>query len=194
VSSAAATSGPADATGAGRGSFTVRRCGPSESNRLSSLASRLFVQAYGPTHPEPTLSVYLAESFAPERLAAELSDTAVSVFVAEDSAGDPIGYAWLRDWPAAPPAEAPSGRGAEIVRFYVDDRWHGRGVALALVAACDGEAASRGADVLWLSVWQEAARPIAFYAKAGFTIVGTSIFRFGERIDNDYVMARAVGR
>jgi hypothetical protein len=39
-------------------------------------------------------------------------------------------------------------------------------------------------------VWQEAARPIAFYRHAGFEVVGTTTFSFGDRLDDDFVMAR----
>ena len=169
--------------------FTIRACGPDEADRLAATAARLFTQAYGPTHPEPELGAYLAREFAPARLAAELADPGRRALVAE-SAGSWIGYAYLREsaevWPSGVPGERP----VEIVRFYVDARWHGRGVAAALMTACESEARRRGADALWLAVWQEAARPIAFYRRAGFEVVGTATFAFGDRLDDDFVMAR----
>lgn len=170
--------------------FTIRPCHPSEAAQLSRLAARLFQEAYGPTHPEPTLSTYLAESFAPERLGAELSSPGVRVILAEDAAGRPIGYAHLRETEQPAPAGVPGERPVEIVRFYVDSAWHGRGVAQALMDACVAEGARRGAGVLWLSAWQQAARALAFYRRAGFAVVGTTTFRFGERIDDDFLMAR----
>jgi ribosomal protein S18 acetylase RimI-like enzyme len=170
--------------------FTIRPCGPSEAPQLSELAARLFEEAYGPTHPEPTLSVYLAESFAPERLRAELTSPGARVLLVEDAAGLPIGYAYLRETEQPATAGVPGERPVEIVRFYVDSAWHGRGVAQALMTGCVAEAARRGADVLWLSAWQQAARALAFYRRAGFAVVGTATFRFGERIDDDFLMAR----
>ena len=168
--------------------FTIRECAASEAGALATLATRLFAQAYAPTHPEPELSTYLAREFAPARLAAELADPGVRAFLAEDATQRSIGYAYLRE--AAAPPGMPGRRAAEVVRFYVDAEWHGRGVAAALMAACEAEARRRGADVLWLAVWQQAARPIAFYRRAGFEVVGTTKFRFGDRLDDDYVMAR----
>lgn len=175
---------------AAEGPFTIRACKPPEAQRLSRLASRLFAQAYGATHPEPALGAYLAAAFAPERLRAELAAPDVRVLVAEDASGQPIAYAYLRESAGSVPAGVPGRRPAEVARFYVDAEWHGRGVAHALMAACETEALRRGADALWLAVWQEAARPIAFYRRAGFGVVGTAKFRFGERLDDDYVMAR----
>jgi tRNA (guanine37-N1)-methyltransferase len=60
------------------------------------------------------------------------------------------------------------------------------------MAACAAEARRRGADALWLAVWQQAARPLAFYRRQGFAIVGTTTFAFGDRVDADYVMARSL--
>jgi GNAT superfamily N-acetyltransferase len=171
------------------GAFTVRACGPDEAGRLAATAAHLFTQAYGPTHPEPELSAYLARAFAPARWAAELADPRRYALVAE-SGGRWIGYAYLcesvEEWPGGVPGQRP----VEIVRFYVEAGWHGRGVAGALMAACEDEARRRGADALWLAVWQEAPRPIAFYRRAGFEIVGTATFTFGDRLDDDFVMAR----
>lgn len=173
------------------GEFTVRACGPADAALLAALGARLFAQAYGPTHPEPELSRYLARTFARERLAEWVRAPGGAVFLAEDPAGRPIGYAALRVPPdGRAPQGVPGDRPLEITRFYVDAGWHGRGVAGALMAACADEARRRGADALWLDVWQEAARPIAFYRRSGFDVVGTTTFEFGERRDTDFVMAR----
>jgi ribosomal protein S18 acetylase RimI-like enzyme len=171
--------------------ITIRAGGPGEAARLTGIGARLFTQAYGPSHPEPELGACLAREFTPARLAAELAEPARCALVVE-SDGEWIGYAYLREsaegWPDAVPGQRP----VEIVRFYVDAGWHGRGVAAALMAACEDEARRRGADVLWLSVWQEAPRPLAFYRRAGFEVVGTATFAFGDRLDEDFLMARRV--
>jgi ribosomal protein S18 acetylase RimI-like enzyme len=60
------------------------------------------------------------------------------------------------------------------------------------MAVCIAEAERRNADTLWLAVWQEAARPIEFYSKAGFRVVGTTTFEFGDHVDADFIMARPV--
>jgi ribosomal protein S18 acetylase RimI-like enzyme len=172
--------------------FHIRPAAVGEATPLAALGARLFTQAYGPTHPEPTLGVYLARAFAPERLAAELARDDVRLFVAEDGVGEAIGYAYLRESPAAP-AGVQGARPFEVVRFYVEAAWHGRGVAHALMHACVREATERGGDVLWLAVWKQAARPLAFYRRLGFTVVGTTIFEFGDRVDDDHVMARPLG-
>lgn len=170
--------------------FSIRRCLPEEGAALASLAARLFVQAYGPTHPEPELSRYLSRTFNPERLASELSRNGVSVFLAGNTAHELVGYAYLRDSQSNSPPSVRGKNPFEILRFYVDEAWHGRGVASALMEECERTARQSGADVLWVQVWSAAPRPLAFYKKSGFGIVGTTEFQFGERIDTDYLMSR----
>jgi diamine N-acetyltransferase len=177
--------------------WSIRIARSTDAARLSPLAATLFRQGYGPTHPEPTMSRYVADAFAPARMAAILADPAANVLLVERGADDGIGYAQVRvGMPEAATTHLtdalPGRRGLEIVRFYVDAAWHGRGIAQALMRACDDVALQRGCDVIWLQAWQLAVRPLAFYRKAGFTIHGTAIFRFGERDDEDYILARRV--
>lgn len=157
------------------------------------MATRLFVQAYGATHPEPELSRYLARSFSSEFFAEQIAGPDSAVLLALTESGASCAYAHLRLTTGPLPADVQSDRAVEIVRFYVDSVWHGRGIAQKLMAACERLAKEWGADLLWLGVWQLAARPIAFYRRAGFEIVGTTTFLFGERRDADFVMARPLG-
>lgn len=167
---------------------TIRRAGRADAAALAALAARLFAETYGPTHPEPELGRYLAGSFSADALRAVLADPAACVLLVESGAAA-IGYAQLRAQSPAPAPGVVGQRPLEIARFYVDARWHGRGVAGALMAAVRADARDRGADVVWLAVWQEAARPQAFYRREGFGVVGTTTFDFGDRRDDDFVMA-----
>ena len=62
------------------------------------------------------------------------------------------------------------------------------------MSACIAEARSRGAEALWLLVYQANARAIAFYEKSGFQKAGTAQFRLGKRVDDDWLMVRALAR
>jgi GNAT superfamily N-acetyltransferase len=77
-----------------------------------------------------------------------------------------------------------------VKRFYLDQTWHGRGIARALMKDCLELAAAGGAEVLWLQVWQEASWAVRFYQRAGFTIVGETPFPWGTRVETDWLMAR----
>ena len=55
------------------------------------------------------------------------------------------------------------------------------------------EARGGGYDVIWLGVWQENPRAVAFYERWGFQKVGTHVFRLGDDPQTDWIMQRGVG-
>lgn len=83
----------------------------------------------------------------------------------------------------------PIGRGRGR-RLYVDRRWHGGGTAHALLDRAIAIAMQRGAQTLYLSVWQHNHRAIAFYVKHGFVRVGAAEFQLGADVQLDPVMQR----
>jgi ribosomal protein S18 acetylase RimI-like enzyme len=153
------------------------------------LAARLFTETYGPTHPEPELSRYLARSFSVEGVREALSKADVSMFVVEDAAGVPVAYAYVRATPE-PPAGVVGLRPFEIVRFYVDSACQGQGVGASLMNACLSDAKEHGADVIWLQVWKEAPWAVGFYRRMGFSAVGSAPFYFGDQVGDDHIMSR----
>jgi ribosomal protein S18 acetylase RimI-like enzyme len=172
--------------------ISIRRCSTADAEPVAALASRLFVESYGPTHPEPELSRYLARSFAVPVIRDFIEEQGATILVAEEGHGEPVGYAHIRPAPQ-PPAGVPGDRVLEIARFYIDGSRQGRGIGAALMEECFADARSRGADVLWLQVWKEAPWAIGFYKRMGFTVVGSTEFHFGEQqIGQDHVMARKV--
>jgi ribosomal protein S18 acetylase RimI-like enzyme len=176
------------------GGVSIRRCTAAHAPELAALGARLFTQAYGDTHPEPELTPYLTREFDVAALASELRSPAVTALILRDERDAAIGYVLMREAPPPAGARIAPARAVEIVRFYVEDAWHGRGVARAMMEECFAEGARRGATVIWLAAWQRAPRALAFYAKCGFEVVGTAVFHFGDRLDDDFVMARVLPR
>jgi ribosomal protein S18 acetylase RimI-like enzyme len=179
--------------GAETEALVIRRCRTEDARAVATLGARLFVQAYGATHPEPELSRYLAHTYSVETIAAAIDGEGSSVLLVEDRVGVPIGYAHI-----SVSGELPAGvtgrKGFEIVRFYVDKAAQGRGVGATLMEQCCDLATSAGGDVVWLQVWSQAPWAVRFYERVGFAIVGKRPFYFGERVDEDHVMARAISR
>jgi ribosomal protein S18 acetylase RimI-like enzyme len=171
--------------------FSIRRCTIADAAMTASLGARLFTETYGPTHPEPELSRYLARSFSVEGVREAIADSDVTMLLVEDSLGAPVAYAYLKASPQ-PPAGVSGNRAFEIVRFYVDGTCQGRGVGAALMDACFADAKERGSDVVWLQVWKEAPWAVGFYRRMGFSVVGSAPFYFGEQIGDDHIMSRSL--
>ena len=176
------------ATQTSRGA-SIRRCTTADAEAMAALAARLFAETYGPTHPEPELSRYLARAFAIDDVRAAIADSDVTMFVAEDAGQRAVGYAYLRA-SREPPSGVRGKRAFEIVRFYVDTAYQGRGIGAALMEECFDDARRRDADVIWLQVWKEAPWAVRFYARMGFKAVGSAPFYFGDQIGDDHIMAK----
>lgn len=166
----------------------VRALGPDEAAALSAFAERLFRETYSGDYAASDIDDYVAHSFGAERQAAELTEPGGCVLVVEDAHDGLLGFAHVRE--SAPPPALAGRFVVEIARFYVDRRWHGLGIARLLMAACVAEARSRSAEALWLLVYQDNGRAVAFYEKSGFERAGTQPFRLGSRVDQDWVMVR----
>ena len=135
------------------------------------------------------MSLYLATTYGPALQSAEIRSDRIVTLLAEAEVGL-AGYAQLREGPA--PGGVGGARSIELWRFYVERTWQGRGVAQALMAATIEAAVARGADTIWLCVWERNHRAQAFYRKAGFEDRGEKEFILGKDRQTDRVMARAV--
>lgn len=168
----------------------VRALSVHDATPYSAFAERLFRETYTDGYDPSDINEYVEQAFSPQHQTAELTEPGGRVLVMEDEQNGLLGFAHLRQT-LAPPAL--DGRFAlEISRFYVDRPWHGRGIARVLMSACIAEARSRGADALWLLVYQDNPRAVAFYEKSGFKKAGTQPFRLGRRVDQDWLMVRFV--
>lgn len=182
----------------------VRPATLADAPRLSQLAARTFRETFADENTPEDIARYLAEAFTAERQAAELSDPAGTVLLAErrDAPGDTadtermgdtelVGYAHLVAGPAPAAVQGPAP--VELKRLYVARAWHGQGVAQALMDATLDAARARGARTLWLGVWERNPRAAAFYAKYGFARVGEHTFVLGADAQTDWVLARPLG-
>lgn len=167
----------------------LRRASAADSQLLAELGAETFSDAFARSNDPQDMNLYLEGAFSPEIQAAELADPASTFLIAEID-GEPVGYARLLTGEA--PA-AISGRSQiEIVRLYARTQWVGRGVGPVLMEACLQVAKNLGCDTIWLDVWQENGRAIAFYRKWGFRRVGSQKFQLGYDLQDDLLMERAV--
>jgi ribosomal protein S18 acetylase RimI-like enzyme len=179
----------------------VRPATVADAPRLSQLGATTFRETFAAENTPEDMAHYLAESFTPERQAAEITDPAGAVLLAErrgtrgdaDDAEDAelVGYAHLVSGPAPAAVQGPAP--LELKRLYVARAWHGRGVAQALMDAALDVARTRGAQTVWLGVWERNPRAVAFYAKYGFARVGEHSFVLGADRQTDWVLARPLG-
>ena len=168
---------------------TIRLANLADCQLLADLGARTFAETFAVDNTPEDMSAYLAASFSPEQLAAELNDS-LCTFLIADVQGIAAGYAMLR---AGEAASGISGeKPIEIVRFYVSREWHGLGIGEGLMRGCIDQVRQRDYQTLWLGVWEHNARARAFYRKWKFQDVGTHVFQLGADLQNDILMQRGV--
>ena len=161
---------------------------------VSRLAASTFRETFEADNTLQDIAQYLGEAFTPARQAAEIADPAGAVLLAEHvSDSGPValvGYAHVVSGDPPEPVRGPAP--IELKRLYVGREWHGRRVAQALMNAALDVARARGAQTIWLGVWERNARAVAFYTKFGFARVGEHTFLLGSDPQTDWLLARPV--
>lgn len=171
----------------GMSTEAIRHAGPDDAAALAALGARTFQDTYAAFNTRENMAAHLAATFTRERQQEEIETPHTLILVAERD-HELIAYAHVvRD---IVPPQVGDGHALEIKRFYVDRAWHGCGVAQRLMTETIAAAAVRGAATVWLTVWTQNPRAIAFYRKVGFRDVGEYPFRLGNEVQTDILMVR----
>jgi ribosomal protein S18 acetylase RimI-like enzyme len=174
--------------------ITVRRAEATDAAGLAALAEVTFPLACPPGSAPEDIADFIATHLSAGRFADYLVDAHRRIVVAQGDDGL-CGYTMLISGEPSDADVASSLRirpTIELSKVYVLAGSHGRGVSAALIDATLAAAADTGAEGIWLGVNEQNARAVRFYEKSGFAIVGNKTFKLGSRLENDFVMERAL--
>jgi ribosomal protein S18 acetylase RimI-like enzyme len=170
--------------------YTIRLATSADVPALAALAEATFVDTFGPDgfdvgYPEADLSHFLAESYAPERVAMWLEEPASQLLVAENEAGRLVAYAHSGA-NTLPYDKAGPGDG-ELKRIYLRRDAQGTGLGRALFErALDW----LGDRPVLIGVWSENLKAQRFYAHYGFERVADYTFMVGQTADAEFILRR----
>lgn len=165
----------------------IRTAATTEAALLSRFMARIFLEAFGQAGERERMLAHLRSQFSAAAQSAELAAPDWITLVV-GNAGDYAGVAQLA-LTALPPPELAARRPAELHRFQIDRSHQGSELAAELMRETKRHAAGRGADVLWLAVWQQSARAIRFFRRQGFAVVGSQDLPIGGEHRAAWVMA-----
>lgn len=169
-------------------SVAYRTAGAADRPALADMGRRCFIETFGAHFPPDDLAIHLERKFGAAALPAEFGDPGLNIRLAEEG-GEIAAYVKLA--PVTLPVPHEPGA-LEIRQLYVLEPWQGAGVAAALMAWAVETARAVEAPAIYLSVWEQGARAIAFYRRQGFEIVGAAPFVLGTRSYQDPVMRLAL--
>lgn len=162
----------------------IRAATPDDAATLAAISLKTFVDTFAPHNTAADMDSYTSVAFGESQQRRELETDGVITLLGEEN-GEAIAYAQLRHTPGAPHGDV------EIIRFYVDQPHHGRGLAQMLMDAVYAQARKFGPRI-WLGVWEHNLRAIAFYRKCGFVQCGSHPFILGTDLQTDWDMNRTL--
>ena len=165
--------------------ITYRDASPVDAATLDRIFDTSFCDTFAHLYRSEDLEAFLS-SFGVEDWEAQLRDPSYASRIA-DVDGQPVGYAKLG--PLKLPVE--TDRPAILLdQVYILKQHHGVGIAHALMDWALEEAARRGAEEMYLTVYVDNHRARRFYDRYGFEPVGRYAFMVGNHADEDVIMRK----
>jgi len=168
----------------------LRAATSADADTLARLAERTFRETFAAENSPADIDHHCATNFGEDIQLQEVRDPNY-VTIVVDHDGELVAFAQVRLH--SPKRIVRAEHPAELHRLYVLANWHGQGIAHEIMSAVLAAPALKGADALWLSVWEHNPRAIAFYRKYGFNVVGDHVFQVGADPQRDLVMAVEIG-
>ncbi len=136
---------------------------------LSELGARTFVESHGHSASADDIRGYVERKFSPEALFLELQDPNHYFFILYHQ-GQAVGY--IKCILNCPHEELPVDALTKLERLYLLQEFHGTGAGQRMLDYAIHFAQQCGQKGMWLYVWTENHRAIAFYEKNGFIRAG----------------------
>lgn len=170
--------------------FQLRTARDVDAAALAALSERTFRETFSADNAAEDIELYVRETFAAEKQHEEILDPSCRIVIAWHE-GEAIGFHHLLAGPPEPSVTGPAP--IELLRLYVCSKWHGQGVAPALMEHAISSSRAEGFLTLWLGVWERNLRARAFYRKWSFEEVGEHVFMLGRDRQRDLIFTRSLG-
>jgi diamine N-acetyltransferase len=152
---------------------------------LIKLGKTTFLETFAAQNSKENMDAYLSEGFAFKKVKSELRDTNSQFYFAVFENKE-IGYLKLNF--AKAQTELQDSTAMEVERIYVLNEFQGKGIGKLLYNKAIEEAKPRHANYIWLGVWEENHKALAFYEKLGFKPFDKHIFKLGNDPQTDIMM------
>ncbi len=153
--------------------------------QLQKISCVTFAQTFEEHNSAEDMEAYLSTSYATEKLIAELNNANSEFYFALDDA-IVVGYLKVNTGDAQ--TENKDSSAFEIERIYVDSAYLGKKIGQLLFEKATELAKAKNKPYIWLGVWEENHRALAFYQKNGFVPFDKHIFKLGNDEQTDILM------
>lgn len=147
-----------------------------------------FLEDFAVPYPPDDLARFIAKTYTPECVAAELADPAHATWVCEAADGTLLAYAHAGPCKLPHPDVTPAS--GELYQLYARRAAQGLGLGRQLLRASLDWLEKTYPGPLWIGVWSLNHRAQAIYGAAGFRKVGDYHFMVGDHRDEEYIFRR----
>ena len=152
---------------------------------LLHISIKTFFDTFSHLNSEANMQAYLNSNLTEQKLTNELN-----------TPGSEFYFAWVDDKLAGylkintglAQTELREDSGMEIERIYVLQEYQGKKVGQFLLDNSINLAKEKHKSYLWLGVWEDNSKAIAFYKKNGFVSFDSHTFKLGDEIQTDIMM------
>lgn len=165
--------------------ITIYKVSLQDVEALQAIGRVTFSQTFSEHNNAEDMGAYLKTSYAIEKLTAEINNPESEFYFAKENENI-IGYLKINTGKAQ--TEIKNLDAFEIERIYVDQAYLGKKIGQILFQKALQLAKQKKAAYVWLGVWEENHRAIAFYKKNGFVPFDKHIFKLGNDEQTDIMM------
>jgi diamine N-acetyltransferase len=166
----------------------VRAAVVADAERFALLGRATFLETYANLLPVADILAHADHQHAARVYAAWLADPKCQLWLAEHlPGGAPVGYV-VQTTPDLSTIDLQP-NDIELRRIYLLHKFQGSGVGAQLLEAAKSGARAKGAKRILLGVYSRNDRALGFYARSGFSQIGTRQFQVGASVYFDYILA-----
>lgn len=166
-------------------SIEIKKASISDIDILQKIGKQTFIETFAAVNTPENMDNYLEESFNTNQLTTELNNPDSQFYLAILE-NEVIGYLKINFGKAQ--TESINDNALEIHRIYVLQQFHGKKIGQLFVDKVLEIVNEYPAEYIWLGVWEENHRAIAFYTKNGFAEFDKHIFTLGDDVQTDLLM------
>jgi len=169
--------------------ITIRPARPGDAEDLARIGRDTFVETFAHLYPPEDLETFLVQAYdvSKTRTALEDPDQASWLVEADDQL---IGYASVG--PCGLPHPDVTDGSWEVKRIYFLKPWQGAGLGGRLFDQAVSWILARRPKDIWIGVWSENFGAQKFYARRGYTHVGTYGFKVGRVVDHEFILRQTI--
>lgn len=162
----------------------LKDAGIEQAAMIANISRTTFEETFGPHNTVEDMQLFLQEQFTIDKLIKEVGISGHRHVIAyfDDI---PAGYLFIKYHSHVLLQNEPA---LEISRIYCLQKFQGEGVGKSLMQEALMDAYKKKLTWVWLGVWEENTKALAFYQSFGFTSFSKRAFLLGNDIQQDWLM------